>query len=1173
MVFPNTSTDIPEELLQAQEEGRVVFFCGAGISYDAKLPLFKGLLDDTAKKLNHKRPENEERLFSAERYDELYHMYELAIGDRIRVRKATAELLKPVVDREGLAIAKHTSLLKLAHGRDGTFRLVTTNYDCLFDKAARRLGMNVPSFAAPLLPVPKKYKWNGLVYLHGKLDRKPSDENLESLVLSSGDFGQAYLTERWASRFVTELFRDYVVCFVGYRVNDIIVKYMMDALAAERMHGEVYQPVYAFGGCARGHEDACRAEWNVKGIECVPYLLTEDDKHTELTHVLEAWASCHEIGRMSKGAIVKTAMMKAPDPVTEDGRQLISRVVWALKDAAGVKALPSDISETTAQWIEHIPKELVKGQWGASILYWIGRHFNYPQSLQWCVKNAQWLTDANINELYYVVGGASDIKLNEMWHLFLSGFKWSRDVRFVDWCRIRATSHELTPWLRQEFKNQIQPYLSLRVANSVWISDSTDVGRFLDAAVMLNHSMSVFDPKGAKQYLAELLPEITVALVDACEIVLRLNGCDFSNYHIPSLFRDDDHPYSKEEWYYLIVLLKWGLVGCEDAGTRRKTFEVWRELKYPSFYRLVLWCFSRLENQSPEDVVDWLEKNEGALWCDTCMRELLELFDVKMANVSDSAAGKLQGMILGNPYGYMPTDHERATRLEHLERAGICLGKDAADFLARFALEHPNWANRDRSIDGLRVLDDYDEPALGEGLGASGADMKQPPTDAQEAKQFFERLVKDEDVCIPQRLDGWFREKPRESIELLFQVGCTFEFWPSKIWDVAFAMTVFEGCIDKAFEALTVNAVGKMPALLLNDVKLRLAFWLQGAAKHKLHNDASFILCKRFLNEVAADEPVVGTSNSEAPFELVSETLLRNWFDTSPSIGSKIPSPYRDVFTDIASGGSVGLCYARRELLQQIGGLYAIDPDWVRDNLVPLLSWTGNPDGALEAWENAILANRYEPKLLKMVWTDFETLARHYSDMNGFSQSSYAALFLHHAIHVESAASREQCTNILRLLPDKGREQVAHHVYLRLSARGENSDMVWTNEVSRFLARMWPGGVDYVSSAVFKYLADGIVFLDGKFPDGVRVLEKFSVATKKSLGSIHVLARGMNDSLSACDKHPDAALDLLSYIDTDAWVPADDLRECLARIAKANPQLVNSPKYKRLQDMLISRSC
>lgn len=32
--------DIPKRLLQLHEEGRVVFFCGAGISHPAKLPGF-----------------------------------------------------------------------------------------------------------------------------------------------------------------------------------------------------------------------------------------------------------------------------------------------------------------------------------------------------------------------------------------------------------------------------------------------------------------------------------------------------------------------------------------------------------------------------------------------------------------------------------------------------------------------------------------------------------------------------------------------------------------------------------------------------------------------------------------------------------------------------------------------------------------------------------------------------------------------------------------------------------------------------------------------------------------------------------------------------------------------------------------------------------------------------
>jgi hypothetical protein len=42
------------------------------------------------------------------------------------------------------------------------------------------------------------------------LPEKPDDTALNRLVVTSGDFGLAYLTERWAARFVSELFHNYV---------------------------------------------------------------------------------------------------------------------------------------------------------------------------------------------------------------------------------------------------------------------------------------------------------------------------------------------------------------------------------------------------------------------------------------------------------------------------------------------------------------------------------------------------------------------------------------------------------------------------------------------------------------------------------------------------------------------------------------------------------------------------------------------------------------------------------------------------------------------------------------------------------------------------------------------------------------------------------------------------
>ncbi len=45
MQFITDGPDIPDVLLQAHEEERVVFFCGAGISYPAGLKGFDWLVD------------------------------------------------------------------------------------------------------------------------------------------------------------------------------------------------------------------------------------------------------------------------------------------------------------------------------------------------------------------------------------------------------------------------------------------------------------------------------------------------------------------------------------------------------------------------------------------------------------------------------------------------------------------------------------------------------------------------------------------------------------------------------------------------------------------------------------------------------------------------------------------------------------------------------------------------------------------------------------------------------------------------------------------------------------------------------------------------------------------------------------------------------------------------
>ncbi|GGP28118.1 anti-phage defense-associated sirtuin Dsr1 [Silvimonas amylolytica] len=337
MQFIANGPDIPDELLQAHEDGRVVFFCGAGISYPAGLPGFGGLVEAIYKLTGTTFKPIESEAFKRGQFDATLDLLERRLPEqRLGMRRALAERLKPNLRLKG-ATDTHAALLRLA--RVGTsLRLVTTNFDHLFHAAAKRTKQAFQTYSAPMLPIPKKSRWDGVVYLHGLLGDKADDVALNRLVVTSGDFGLAYLTERWASRFVSELFRNYVVCFVGYSINDPVLRYMMDALAADRMQGETTPEAWAFGDCNPGQESEKKIEWEAKGVTPVLYEVpTASHDHSALHKTLQAWAETHQNGVLGKEQIVVNHALARPSASSKQD-DYVGRMLWAIADKTGLPA-------------------------------------------------------------------------------------------------------------------------------------------------------------------------------------------------------------------------------------------------------------------------------------------------------------------------------------------------------------------------------------------------------------------------------------------------------------------------------------------------------------------------------------------------------------------------------------------------------------------------------------------------------------------------------------------------------------------------------------------------------------------------------------------------------------------------------------------------------------------
>ena len=466
--------DIPDKLLQAHEEENVIFFCGAGISYPAGLPDFKGLVDKIYEHTGANRTLIQEDAYNKKKYDATLNLLEQDItGGRLVVRNALKEILQPNMRLKD-ASATHLALLQLGRNREGgILRLVTTNFDRIFEKVAKNKKISINVHAAPMLPVPKKSRWNGLVHLHGLLPEKNEDDQspLQRLVLTSGDFGLAYLTERWAARFVSELFRNYVVCFIGYSIDDPVLRYMMDALAADRMLGETMPLAYAFGDCTPGKEDDRTIEWEAKGVTPILYQVPENTNDHSLIHnTLKAWAQLYQEGTLGRERIITEYARIHPSESTKQD-DFVGRMLWALSHESGLPARrftefapvpPLDwleffaadrynhedlfrfkiappgtvddklsfslinrpVSYKNAPWMKLISDKVTSSRWDdvmSNLAPWLTRHLNDPRLIIWIVEQGgqlhdhlKWLIDDRLSNIAKLENDGNKTELDKI---------------------------------------------------------------------------------------------------------------------------------------------------------------------------------------------------------------------------------------------------------------------------------------------------------------------------------------------------------------------------------------------------------------------------------------------------------------------------------------------------------------------------------------------------------------------------------------------------------------------------------------------------------------------------------------------------------------------------------------------------------------------------------------
>lgn len=350
MRFFENGPSIPTALLDECAAGRVIFFCGAGVSQynkgsEMRMP---GFIELTKNVIDRVKPQSDSDITKAISdwdegkpgsvpLDQIFYLLQQDFGKQ-KVADIVADELRYRSSSQAYP-PRHRDILELSKNDRGIPQVVTTNFDILFEKAhsEKDIRINFPPFLPDLsseAPVA------GVTYIHGRINQYsrhlPKEMNLSNdLILSKSDFGRAYLSEGWAAGLVRYLISKYTVVFVGYRAEDPPIQYMLLGMESHSMRSKLY----AF---EQEKTKSRKDEWEEKGVTLIPYF-----EHENLWDTISEWARWRK--RPLRWQRKKLAVTSKDPKVIKPYQR--GQVIYLLRTVEGITDLRKMTPSAKAEWI------------------------------------------------------------------------------------------------------------------------------------------------------------------------------------------------------------------------------------------------------------------------------------------------------------------------------------------------------------------------------------------------------------------------------------------------------------------------------------------------------------------------------------------------------------------------------------------------------------------------------------------------------------------------------------------------------------------------------------------------------------------------------------------------------------------------------------------------------
>ncbi|MDT4819507.1 SIR2-like domain protein [compost metagenome] len=528
-------------------------------------------------------------------------------------------------------LTNHHIILRLSRNLDNRPVIVTTNFDTMLEAALIQAEGNEQarqlSFSGQDLPSPGSSDFGGIIHLHGRIADKGLDLDQTPFVVTSADYGDAYMRSGWASRFLFDLCRCKTIVLIGYRAGDAPVRYFLNVLEADRQRFPDLHPVYALDSVE--NRDSPDARWEALAVEPIVYEKVADTStgklgHSALWRDLNLLAEVVERPRAIRRMWAEEILVK---PFAAVVPSEVDRISWLFSGKQDLISVAAD-TITDSAWFDFFDeRKLFSDQDAASLLAaWCAKDFQSEERIKLALawrKLGKLFADALAYRLDYAKE-ISELWLRS-WRLltvylpfrtrspFDEIFSVASKLRsnFVLNSDIYNAVDLLTPELRLSYRKKCPENAPQQVSDLIWsewkVEDSDEAQGLIDVLVDLPQANFIMEIATAS------LSQFVSKAIDVGAIY---GDNDRTDSNVPSVEPHEQNTH-RDGAIFLVQLLARLLPAAiqTDRSRARMVVESWRRM--PGILGTRLWMHAlRMRDlfSADEAIIGLLEIPMNVFW-------------------------------------------------------------------------------------------------------------------------------------------------------------------------------------------------------------------------------------------------------------------------------------------------------------------------------------------------------------------------------------------------------------------------------------------------------------------------------------------------------------------------------------------------------------------------------